>query len=277
MEFLLDALIDSLKVWPLLYTIYIGFEWMGSSHTSLFAKKTVSPLIGAIGGCIPQCGVSVIASSLFANRYITMGTLLAVFLSTSDEAIPLMLTYPDQWKMIVRLIVLKVIYATVVGVIIDLCMRQTIRVKSTILSNECPNENCCQQNKSIFKSALNHSIKIVIFLFIMTMLINLIIFFIGEESLSRMLMSNSNIQPFIAALIGLIPNCVSSILLTDLYLKGMISFGSILAGLCTGAGAGLLTLFKLNKSVKQNMQIVMLLYLFGSLIGLVFHRMMIGG
>ena len=162
------------------------------------------------------------------------------------------------------------IYASFVGILIDLLWRGERSELSTVSRYEY------QKEKSIFIEAFERSVKVLVFLFIMTFLINLVISWIGEDTLARVLMTTSYRQPFLAALIGLIPNCAASVLLTDLYLKGMITFGSLLAGLCTGVGAGLLTLFKMNKLLKENLVIIGLLYFFGVLIGLTFHILIIG-
>ncbi|EGC92949.1 MULTISPECIES: putative manganese transporter [Turicibacter] len=270
MDLLMDAFLDTAKVWPLLYIVYAIFEWVEHKQINLCAKKELGPIAGALSGCIPQCGASIAASSLYSGRVITLGTLLAVFIATSDEAIPLMFTHVNQWKMIALLVIIKVIYASFVGILIDLLWRGERSELSTVSRYEY------QKEKSIFIEAFERSVKVLVFLFIMTFLINLVISWIGEDTLARGLMTTSYKQPFLAALIGLIPNCAASVLLTDLYLKGMITFGSLLAGLCTGVGAGLLTLFKMNKLLKENLVIIGLLYFFGVLIGLTLHILIIG-
>ena len=272
MDLIMDAILDTLKIWPFLWGIYIMFEYIGNKRTISLNNSTLTPILGALSGCIPQCGASVAAASLYASRMITVGTLLAVFLSTSDEAIPLMMAHPNQWKTIGRLILIKVIFASFIGILIDALMHRgnkIVEVRGT-QKHYCQ-DPCCRKQSNIFQVSFERSLKVIIFLLIMTILINWIVDLIGEASLSQLLLSNSWGQPLIAALIGLIPNCISSVLLTDLYLQGIISFGSVLAGLCTGAGAGLLALFKVNKSMRQNLVIMIALYILGATLGLIFH------
>ncbi len=272
---LCDAFLDTIKIWPFLWMIYLMFEYIGNKRNVLTRKSKLTPVLGALSGCIPQCGASVAAASLYADGIITVGTLFAVFLSTSDEAIPLMMTYPQEWQTIIKLIVIKLIFASIIGILIDYFVPHHHKEASNSSQGSHQNHDfCCRKKtKSIFQVAFNRSLKVVGFLMVMTIVINVIITLIGEASLSNLLFSNTWGQPFIAALIGLIPNCISSVLLTDLYLQGIITFGSVLAGLCTGAGAGLLVLFQQNKSIKQNLLIVIILYLLGATIGLTFHNM----
>ncbi len=275
MDLLWDAFLDTIKIWPFLWIVYLFFECIGNKRNALIRQSKMTPVLGALSGCIPQCGASVAAASLYADGIITVGTLLAVFLSTSDEAIPLMMTYPQEWQTIVKLVIIKLIFASMIGILVDYFVphRQISRSNRSQVINKYHDLCCRQKANSIFRVAFNRSVKVVGFLLIMTIIINWIVTIIGEASLSTLLLSNTLGQPFIAALIGLIPNCVSSVLLTDLYLQGIITFGSVLAGLCTGAGAGLLVLFQQNKSIKQNLIIVTILYLLGATIGLTFHNM----
>ena len=273
MEFVLDAFIDALKIWPLLVIVYVVFEFMGNQRTTYLKNHRLGPVLGAIGGCIPQCGASVAASSLYAAGSITLGTLLSVFISTSDEAIPLMLTYRDQGAFIILLLVVKMIYAILIGSFVDNVF--DVKPKRNTYSLLKCSKACDCHESNIVMSAIRRSLKVVVFLFIMTCLMNVVIWVIGENVLEQWLLRAYKWQPFISAAIGLVPNCVSSILITQLYLEGMISFGAVVAGLCTGAGAGLLVLFKENRPISENLKIVCVLYVLSVVIGVILNCLVI--
>lgn len=269
MEFIWDAFIDTVRIWPLLIVVYVVFEFIGNQRTTYLRGNHMGPVLGAMSGCIPQCGASVAASSLYAAGSITIGTLLSVFISTSDEAIPLMLAYRNQWSFIILLLAIKVIYAILIGIFIDKVF--DVKPKRNIYVVSSCSKVCDCHESNIVMSALRRSLKVVIFLFIMTCLMNGFILMIGENVLQQWLLRTSKWQPFISAAIGLVPNCVSSILITQLYLEGMISFGAVVAGLCTGAGAGLLVLFKENRPISENLKIVFLLYILGASMGVILN------
>lgn len=269
MGFILDTFIDTVKIWPLLIMVYVVFEFIENQRTTYLKDRHMGPVLGAMSGCIPQCGVSVAASSLYATGSITLGTLLSVFISTSDEAIPLMLTYRNQWSFIILLVAIKIIYAILIGIFVDKVFEVKPK-RSTYISSKCSKTCDCHESNLVI-DALCRSFKVVFFLFIMTCLMNGVILMIGENVLEECLLETSKWQPFISAAIGLVPNCVSSILVTQLYLEGMISFGALVAGLCTGAGAGLLVLFKENRPMSENLKIVFLLYVLGTAIGIILN------
>ena len=183
-------------------------------------------------------------SSLYATRAITLGTLITVFISTSDEAILLMMTYREQWPFIILLLVIKVCYAIIVGELVDKLFNAKDSLHNHTFS-QYMRLNDSHEHNLLLRSIIC-SLKVVIFLFLMTCLMNMIMMLVGEEILENWLLKTASWQPFVSAAIGLIPNCISSVLVTKLYIEGMISFGTVIAGLCTGAGAGLLVLFKEN-------------------------------
>lgn len=279
LDLVIDAVLDTVKIWPLLFLVYLVFEFIGNKRSDYLKGKTMGPIIGALSGCIPQCGASVAAAGLYARRAITIGTLFAVFISTSDEAIPLLMMYPEKWGTVGFLLLIKVAFAIVVGVSIDFAFKSYNKKKVKMqamgqeIENSCPKNkcksSCCQSKSSLLQKAFKRSYKVVSFIFIMTLLLNIVISLIGEDNLANLLLVDSILQPAVAALIGLIPNCVSSILLTELYIEGIISFGSVLAGLCTGAGVGLLVLFKSNRPQVDNFKILVGLYSIGTVIGLI--------
>lgn len=277
-EIIIDTLIDSVKMLPFLFISYLIIEYIEHKSSKKLEKilsnsGKFSTIAGALLGCIPQCGFSLTASTLYSSRVISLGTLLAVFLSTSDEAIPVLLSHPESGLSIVKILLTKLVIAIIIGFLIDFVMKKLNKNKEKKehlhevdehIHNMCTNCDC---EHGILKSTIKHTCEIFLFLIIVIFLLNVTIYYIGEENLSKLLMTGNIFQPFVAGLIGLIPNCASSVLLTELYISGNISFASIIAGLSAGAGMGTVVLFKSNKNIKENIKIVILLYLAGSLSG----------
>ncbi len=265
---ILEALIDSLKTAPILFLLYLIIEiWEHSRKADfenfMMRSKKFGPLWGALLGIVPQCAFSVTMADLFSRKMITMGTLVAIFLSTIDEAIPIMLSYPEHFLKMLLLIGINVVVAICIGFLVDFIFKKQNAVFNTNTEKEVHSEN-----ENVFLSALKHTLEIFAYILIASIVINLLVFFIGEQNISVIFGAGTLWQPFVASLIGLIPNCSASVLLIELYLEsGLISFGSLVAGLCTGAGIGLLILFKANKNLKQNLLIILILYLTGSILG----------
>ncbi len=264
-----DALIDTVKLLPFLFVAYLLME-AAEHHISekmesrLQTVGKLGPLVGAVLGCVPQCGFSAAASNLYAAGLVTRGTLIAVFLSTSDEALPLMIGSSEGRRMILPLILCKVVIGVIAGFAIDLVLKKWGRPRE--LYDLC--ENCgCDEESGILKPALWHTTHILLYILLLNLLLNGAIELLGQERIASILLSGSILQPFIAALIGLIPNCAASVMLTQLYLAGSLSFGSCLAGLCSGAGIGLAVLLRMNKSKRENIQIIVTLYLIAALCG----------
>lgn len=267
----LDALIDSIKLLPFLFFAFLLMETLEHHAGSKINKALASsgkfgPLIGAVLGCIPQCGFSVFSANLYSGGVIGVGTLLAVFLSTSDEAIIIMLSNPQKKGEILKLIIVKVIIAVLFGYVVSLIERKFPAPKKQV-EDLC--RNCkCEENDGALIPAIRHTVNIYLFLIVIMFALNLCIELLGIEKFSAILLGNSVFQPLVAALIGLVPNCAASILLMELYLEGAISFASVIAGLCTGAGAGLIVLFRENRNVKENLIITFILYVIASVSGL---------
>lgn len=269
-DLLLDALIDSLKLLPFLFGAYLLIEWVehrasGRLAHSLKKAGRFGPLVGALAGCVPQCGFSVVAANFYSGGIITMGTLVAVFLSTSDEALPILLAHPDQLWAVGALLGGKVAIGLFAGFLIDLLFRRSVAEEQQLHHQEMCSHCHCEQG--IFRSALRHSLQIFLFLFGVSLALGAAIHFVGQERLSSLLMAGSIWQPLIAGIIGLIPNCASSVLITELYLSGALSFGAAMAGLCTGTGMGVLVLFRIHRNWKENLQVLGLTMLFGVLAG----------
>lgn len=268
----LDTLVDSVKLLPFLFFAFLFMEALehhaGSNiNKALASSGKAGPVIGALLGCVPQCGFSVFSANLYSGGVIGAGTLLAVFLSTSDEAIIIMLSNPGKKPEIIKLILVKIVIAVIFGYIIFLLEKIKPAPKKYVedLCKECG----CEEEEGILKPALHHTVKIFSFLIVIIFVLNTGVELLGMDRISSLLLNGSAFQPLLAALIGLIPNCASSILLTQLYLEGAISFASVISGLCTGAGAGLIVLFKENKNVKENLFITFVLYLTASAAGMI--------
>lgn len=258
-----DAIIDSIKLLPFLFISYLVIELVEHKASDKIKKYLLKSgrfgsVIGALFGVFPQCGFSVTASTLYSGRVITVGTLIAVFLSTSDEAIPVLLSNPESLPKILPIIITKVIFAIFVGIIIDFFIVRKKVEKKEEEEQQHIHEICdhCHCEKNIFVSVLKHTFDVFIFIFLFNIILNLLITLIGEENLSKLLLNGSIFQPLIAGFIGLIPNCAASVLLTELYIEGTISFASVISGLSVGAGVGMIVLFKENKDIKENLKIL---------------------
>lgn len=263
---MLDTVLDCLKMLPFLFFAFLLLEAV-EHHTSKKTDKILAksgnfgPLVGALLGCVPQCGFSVFAANLYSGGLIGLGTLIAVFLSTSDEAVIIMFSHPESKAEILKLIAVKIVIAVFFGYIITLFEKKKPEPEKHV-EDLCEDEHCgCHdEHGGILKPALRHTVKIFGFLVLTVFLLNLAVEFLGIDRISKLLLSDSFFQPFLAAIIGIIPNCAASILLTELYLKGAISFASVISGLCMGAGAGLIVMFRENRNVKENLKIVAIMY-----------------
>ena len=280
MDSIIDALTDTAQMVPLLAVIYvlIGFlEYRYGNRLEAFVSRIGiwGPIGGAVFGCLPQCGVSVVLSALYVKRLVSMGTLMAVYISTSDEAVPVLLSMPAQAHVVGLLIFIKVAIAFIVGTIIDLLMNRSRDGKKQTeglgTDNFClktveEHHGCCDHEVTSRPSALKalvfhplwHTLKIALFLFILTVILNLTIQAVGTDRFSDIFMKGTIFQPALASLVGIIPNCFASVFLVQLFAKGIISFGSLLAGLCSASGLGLLVLIKENKDFKNTLFIIAL-------------------
>ena len=277
-DIITETLIDSIKMLPFLFLSYLLIEYIEhkSSHkleNALSASGKYSKVVGSILGIIPQCGFSAVAANLFSSRVITIGTLVAVFLATSDEAIPILLTYPEKSKDLIMILVIKFIIAVVAGTIIDAILNLKKNKEAKFDNDEMHthmHDICkdCDCDHGLLKSSIKHTLSIFLFLVVITFIINIAVELIGDENFSKIILSGSILQPFVASIIGLIPNCAASVLLSKLYVDGALSLGSIIAGLSTGAGVGGIILFKTNKNLKENLSILGLVYLIGAFCGI---------
>lgn len=274
LDILLDTILDSLKLLPFLFIAYLIMEYIehkisDKSKEKIKKSGKFGPLFGSALGVFPQCGFSVAATNLYAGRIITLGTLIAVYLSTSDEMLPIFISKATPINVIISVLLVKFVIGMIYGFLIDLVIN--LKNKNKQIEDKivdlCEEEHChCE--KGIVKSALKHTISVFIYIFILTLVINVIVETIGEDTLKNFMSGASIFEPIIASLIGLIPNCASSVIITELYLSEIISFGSLIAGLLVNAGAGILMLFRINKHVKENIKIVLLLFILGAVTGI---------
>ena len=274
LEIIEDTLIDSIKLIPFLFITYLIMEYIEhktKDKTKEAIKKSgkFGPLIGGVLGIVPQCGFSVSATNLYAARVITLGTLIAVYLSTSDEMLPIFISEAVPVITILKILGVKLLIGVVAGFIIDFVIRLVNKGKQEEekIIDLCEKEHCHCEN-GIVKSALKHTINIFIFILLFTFILNIIIYLIGEETIAGFLTNQPILGPVIAGIIGLIPNCASSVLLTQMYLENVISAATMISGLLVGAGVGLAVLFKTNKGIKQNLKITALLYVIGVVSGI---------
>ena len=225
---------------------------------------------GSFLGIFPQCGFSTSATNLYAARVITLGSLIAVYLSTSDEMLPILISENVSGIIILKILAIKLIIGMIAGIVIDLVLKLKNKGKEDDekIVDLCEEEHSHSSHDGIFKSSLKHTLNISIFILLITLLINIVINVIGEETISQLLLNRPILGPVIAGLIGLIPNCASSVTLTQMYLENLISSSTMIAGLLVGAGVGLAVLFKVNKGIKENVKIVILLYCIGVISGI---------
>ena len=273
-EVILHGLIELLKLLPFLFLTYLFMEFIehkaGDKTTSLMKRGgKLGPLIGGAVGLLPQCGFSSVAANLYSCKVITLGTLIAVFLATSDEMLPILIGNPKIGIGSVLLILAyKLIAAIAVGFVIDLILRLTKKSEDDINIDElCDNDNChCE--RGILHSAIHHTMTISLFVFICSLLIGTAVFFVGEERMASLMYNKPFVSHLICAVFGLIPNCAASVVLTEFYTSGFISGGSMLAGLFSGAGVGLLVLLRVNRHPKINLIIIGILICTGVAFGL---------
>lgn len=294
MDLIADALLDSIKLLPFLFLVYVVIAYFENNtenrlYRRLMRTKWSGPIVGALMGCVPQCGFSVVGANLYSKKMIGVGTLLAIFVSTSDEAIPILIAHPNMLGIVGVVLVLKVVFAVAIGLAVEstsyiLAGKKVIGVANTSSSMaysevEMVQGSCgCGHHHhhhtedsplNIWIQVLRHTMKTFIFILAVNLVLNGIIEGVGEEAMASLLLTDSIFQPALAGLIGLIPNCAASIVLTEMFISGSLSLGSLIAGLCTGAGIGLVVLFKSNKNIMDNLKILGILYVTGTVFGMI--------
>lgn len=290
MDILIDSFHDTWLMFPLLYITYCILEIFErrqnekADDSIFFALQKIGPLIGAAVGLIPQCGFSVLAAMLFMQKNITLGTLLAVMIATSDEAIPILLSNPDLYSTLLEVLVIKFVVALGVGYLVDFLLRKK---QSIIHFEDMEEENgeeyeeyddqegssyscsCCYTQYPLLISALLRSIKIWIFLFVTTLILTAIIEIFGHHVLETILLSNSIFQPILAAVIGFIPNCAATVILAQLFVSQNLSFGSLVSGLITNSGLALLVFIQYGENKRNILKIISILFITAVIFGVI--------
>ncbi len=276
-DIILDTGVDCLKMLPFLFTAFLLIEALEHYSENLagrvFRKMgRKGPVVGALVGCVPQCGFSVMAANLYAGGVISLGTLMAVFLATSDEAVLIILSDPDRFKEVGALLLAKVLIGITAGYFTDMFLKDRTPVSRSCdrIAGNC---GCHEESEGMLTAAWRHTVKIFLYLLVFTGVLNFCIQFLGIERLSAVFLGDTVLQPVIAAVIGFIPNCAASVILIQLYLNGAISFASVISGLCAGTGVGLIVLCRVNNHKKENAKIAGLLFIFAVTAGTVLESM----
>ena len=313
-EALLDAFIDSAKILPILLVVYFLIEFLEYKNALKFEKSKLlkgkaSPVVGALFGCIPQCGFSVVTTDLYTKKAVSIGALIAVYLATSDEALPIMLSEPNHILDLLLLIGCKLVLGIAIGYLSIFLYTKLFKQNTNLQQNAIKTQNCIQTEdenieiltenheheeneatpsqssqemagcchhdinakKFEWRHPLVHCLKIFAYILAVNLILGIIIYFIGEENFMNFLKSSYIFQPLLAVMIGIIPNCAASVLITELYLAGGLSFGSILAGLCVNSGIAIVLLLKQNKNWKENLFIFSMLIIPSLAIGYALH------
>lgn len=266
------SILDTLKLVPFLFLTYLAMEYLehktGNKAQQLMRRAgALGPVIGGVLGIAPQCGFSAASSGLYAGRVISLGTLMAVYLSTSDEMLPILISEQAPFRTILLLLLAKAAIGITAGLIIDFIHQKGHKREEPHIHDLCEQEHChCE--KGILRSALSHTLQITFFILLVTFALNLLLHFVGEDALANLLLNRTILGPVLSGIVGLIPNCAGSVVITQLYLDGAMGIGGALAGLLTGSGVGLLVLFRVNHNRKENLQILGLLYGIGVLAGI---------
>lgn len=272
-DILLETFIDGIKLLPFLFVAFLFIELLEHKFNNK-TKKVIEksgrfgPLFGGLLGMFPQCGFSVMATNLYVTRVITIGTLVSVYLSTSDEMLPILFSHGASFLEISTILGIKVAIAIISGFVIDfVCRVGNSRVDGCDKYHICEEEHChCEE--SIIKSSIRHTLNILIFILGVSLFINIVMEYVGHEVISSIFKGRGIFSLMLASLIGIIPNCGASVIITELYLKGMIPLSCVISGLLTGSGVAILVLFKSNKNMKENLKILLLVYGIGVIGGL---------
>ena len=274
-EIIIDSVIDSIKLLPFLFLTYLFMEWLehktgSAARNRIRTAGKLGPVWGGLLGVIPQCGFSAAASSLFTGRVITVGTLIAVYLSTSDEMFPIMISNAVPAVTIIRILACKAAIGILSGLIVEYVYTHILKKQEGDLDiHEICEEERCNCEHGLISSAATHTLKVFVYIFLISLGLNIIIGLVGEETLAGLFTGAPVIGELIAALVGLIPNCASSVVITQLYLDHIIGAGATMAGLLVNAGVGLLILFRLNHDRVQNLKIIGTLYGLGVFCGII--------
>lgn len=273
-DLLVDILVDNLLLLPFLFPTYLVLEAI-EAHAGSALERTLGrarrwgPLVGSLSGAVPQCGFSAAAASLYAGGVITVGTLVAVFLSTSDELIPVLVSKKMPIDLLVKIVGLKVVFGLMAGLAVDLFLRMRgTRAPAPHVEELCAHSRCgCTEHKGIVVPALIHTAEIFLFILIVSGALELALHFAGEDVLESFVLNKPVLGELLAGLAGMIPNCAVSVTFAQLYAQGGMSAGALMSGSLAGSGLGLLVLFRTHRSLKENLLILATVYLFGVVFG----------
>lgn len=270
LDVIVDTLLDGIKLIPFLFIAFLILELLehklsGKNKKIIEKSGKFGPIIGSMLGAFPQCGFSVAATNFYATRIITLGTLISIYLSTSDEMLPLLISEGVNIKLIIKVLGIKILIGMISGFIIDLIFRKK---EKNHIHDFCEEEHCNCEN-GVLISTIKHTLNITLFIIIISFILNTIIYYVGEDTLGNLIFRKKVLGPILSSLIGLIPNCASSVVITQLYLENVISFGAMMSGLLTGSGVAILVLFKVNKNLKENLKILGLVYIIGVISGII--------
>ena len=272
LDVLIETLIDSARIFPFLFLTYLLMEYI--EHRA--ANKTLrlikmagpfGPIVGAFAGLLPQCGFSAAATSLYAGRIVSLGTLMAVYLSTSDEMLPLLISSQASPRTIFLILAVKLVTGMTAGISIDLVGRLGGKKKPELHIHEMCESEHCHCEKGIFKSALFHSVKVIVFIFIISYIVGCLMEGVINDGIWYLAIGQSYGVIVLTSVLGLIPNCAVSVALTELYMGGMLGDGALISGLLVGAGIGLMVLLRVNKKPLENLKIVAVLWAVGLAVG----------
>ena len=274
LDIILDTLLDTLKLLPFLFVAFLIIEIIEhklSDKNRDIIKKSgkYGPVLGGIIGIIPQCGFSTMATNLYVTRIVSLGTLVSIYLSCSDEMLPILLSENAPIKVIVEILTIKACIGIISGIVIDLVLRKKKHNNVNFDYDICNHEHCHCEEENIFRSSLSHTFKIAIFILIINFILNCMFYYGGEELLSSLLLKGNILSSFLTGLIGLIPNCGASVMITELYLNNVISLGATLSGLLAGSGVAILILFRTNKDLKDSIRVLFLVYGIGVVSGII--------
>lgn len=277
LHILVHTLEHGINILPFLFLAFLIIEYIEHKlkKKNLNAIKKAGkagPLVGGLLGLLPQCGFGVVVTNLYVTRVVSLGTLISIYLATSDEMLAVLLSQNVPLSEVFKILFTKFIIGMVCGFIIDLVFRK--KNNSNIDCDICEEEHCHCSKNNIFVSSLIHALKTLGFILLVSFILNIIIEYFGDSFVSKIFMKDNFFSPFVSSLVGLIPNCAASVVLTELYLNGVLSFGSLISGVLTGSGVAILVLFKTNKNMKENIFIVSLLYLVGVLSGIILNIFM---
>jgi hypothetical protein len=274
MDAVVDILVDNLLLLPFLFPTYLLLEAIeahagGALERALGRARRWGPVVGSLSGAVPQCGFSAAASSLYAGGVVTAGTLVAVFLSTSDELLPVLVSSKAPLPLMLKIVGLKIVFGLAAGLLVDAFLRSRgSRPPSPHVGDLCEHSRCgCAERTGIVVPALIHTVEIFAFILVVSGLVELALHFAGEDALKSCVLNKPVVGELLAGLVGMIPNCAVSVAFAQLYMEGGMSAGSLMAGSLAGSGLGLLVLFRTHRRIKDNLLVLAAVYLFGILFG----------